>query len=149
VKGERRCSNQKEELRWDFRSGRLELAYTAHDLAQFAADLRYTGPPFRWDPERRFLLRAELDAAFFHIYGVEHNDVDYILDTFPIVRRKYEERHGEYRTKRVILEIYDEMAEAQRTGGEYRTRLDPPPADPAVAHDARRDAGGDEGAAAA
>jgi hypothetical protein len=25
-------------------------------------------PPFRWDEDRRFLLRAELDAAFFHLY---------------------------------------------------------------------------------
>jgi len=112
----------------------LELTYTARDLAPFAGDLGHAGPPFRWEPERRFLLRAELDAAFFHIYGVERDDVDYILDTFPIVRRKDEQRYGEYRTKRVILEIYDEMAEAERTGGEYATRLDPPPADPEVAH---------------
>jgi hypothetical protein len=34
------------------------------------------------------------------------------MDTFPIVRRKDEAEYGEYRTKRVILEIYDEMAEA-------------------------------------
>ena len=127
----------------------LELAYTAHDLAPFAADLGYTGPPFRWNPERRFLLRAELDAALFHIYGVEREDVDYILDTFPIVRRNDEQRHGEYRTKRVILEIYDEMAEAQSTGGAYQTRLDPPPADPSVAHGAQGDARRDEGVAAA
>jgi hypothetical protein len=115
----------------------LELTYTSWDLAPFAADLGYRGSPFRWDPERRFLLRAELDAAFFHIYGVERDDVDYILDTFPIVRRKDEQRYGEYRTKRAILEIYDELAEAQRTGGEYVTRLNPPPADPAVAHAGR------------
>jgi hypothetical protein len=127
----------------------LELTYTAHDLAPFAADLGYTGPPFRWQPERRFLLRAELDAAFFAIYGVERDDVAYILDTFPIVRSRDEQRYGEYRTKLAILEIYDEMAEAQRSGREYRTRLDPPPADPAVAHDARRDASNDEGSAAA
>jgi hypothetical protein len=42
--------------------------------------------------------------------------------------------HGRYRTKRVILEIYDAMAESTRTGKPYQTRLDPPPADPRVAH---------------
>ena len=31
------------------------------------------------------------------------------MDTFPIVRRKDEETFGEYRTKRVVLEIYDAM----------------------------------------
>ena len=34
------------------------------------------------------------------------------MDTFPIVKRKDEAAHGEYRTKRVILEIYDAMHEA-------------------------------------
>lgn len=112
----------------------LELTYTAHDLAPFARDFGYLGEPFRWDDDRRFLLRAELDAAFFHLYGIERDDVDYILDTFPIVRRKDEQRFGEYHTKRVILEVYDAMAHAAESGAEYRTRLDPPPADPSLAH---------------
>ncbi|MGC4122842.1 MAG: hypothetical protein QM765_51375 [Myxococcales bacterium] len=56
------------------------------------------------------------------------------MDTFPIVRKNDDKAHGEYRTKRVILEVYDAMAEAARTGKPYQTRLDPPPADPRVAH---------------
>ena len=56
------------------------------------------------------------------------------METFLIAKRKDEQKHGEYRTKRVILEIYDAMAEAIRTGKPYRTLLDPPPADPRVAH---------------
>jgi hypothetical protein len=112
----------------------LELTYTAWDLETFARDLGYDGPPFRWDEERRFLIRCELDAAFFHLYGISRDDADYIMDTFPIVKRKDEESFGEYRTKRVILEIYDEMAEAARTGRPYQTRLDPPPGDPRAAH---------------
>ena len=62
------------------------------------------------------------------------------MDTFPIVRRKEEEAHGEYRTKRVILEIYDEMQRAKATGEPYQTRLDPPPADPSLSHPPREDA---------
>jgi hypothetical protein len=112
----------------------LELTYTAWDLEPLAHEIGYNNPPFRWDPERRFRLRAELDAAFFHLYGLSRDDTGYILDTFPIVRKNDEKAHGEYRTKRVILEIYDAMAEATRTGRTYATRLDPPPADPRVAH---------------
>ena len=139
----------------------LELTYTAWDLEPFAQDCGWSGPPFRWDEERRFLLRCELDAAFFHLYlpaeaigawrwveGETAEDLErlkasfptprdavaYIMDTFPIVRRKDEEKHGEYRTKRVILEIYDEMAEAMRTGKPYHTRLAPPPGPPADDH---------------
>ncbi len=104
-------------------------------MQPFARDLGYDGPPFRWDPERRFLLRCELDAAYFHLYGIARDDVDYIMDTFPIVRRKDEAAHGEYRTKRVILEIYDELAKAIATGNPYQTRLNPSPADPRAAHE--------------
>ncbi len=119
----------------------IELTYTAWDLEAFAKDCGYDGPPFRWDEQRRFLLRCELDAAYFHLYGIERDDVDYIMETFPIVRRKDEKLHGEYRTKRVILEIYDEMQRAMETGVPYRTRLEPPPADPSVAHAPRERVG--------
>jgi len=43
----------------------LELTYTAYDLSSFATDLGDDGPPFQWNEERRFAMRAELDAAFF------------------------------------------------------------------------------------
>jgi hypothetical protein len=111
----------------------LELTYTAWDMAPFAEDLGdvdSTGgvnPPFIWDDERRFQLRAELDAAFFHLYGLERDEVDYIMDTFPIVRRKDEAAYGEYRTKRVILEMYDAMADSIRTGTGYQSPISPPP----------------------
>lgn len=39
-----------------------------------------------------------------------------------------EAMHGEYRTKRMILEIYDAMQQATAAGQPYQTRLDPPPA---------------------
>lgn len=106
----------------------VELTYTSHDLESFAQRLGLGGKPFIWDEGRRFWLRAELDAAFFHLYGIARDDVDYIMGTFPIVKRKDIERHGSYRTKEAILSIFDEMAEAIRTGGPYQTRLDPPPA---------------------
>ncbi|HOA84300.1 MAG TPA: hypothetical protein PKN66_10135, partial [Thermodesulfovibrio thiophilus] len=120
----------------------LELVYTAWDLKPFAEDLGYYGEPFKFDPERRFILRAELDGAFFHLYLGTHEEwkttasrelkelfptprdaVDYILEQFPIVKRKDEEKFGEYRTKRVILEIYDKMNEAIITGSEWKSEL--------------------------
>lgn len=112
----------------------LELLFTADDLQPFAHECGYDGPPFRWDEERRFLLRCELDAAYFHLYGIVRNDVDYIMETFPIVKRKNEARYGSYRTKETILQIYDAMTTAARTGQAYQTIIDPPPADMRVAH---------------
>jgi hypothetical protein len=116
----------------------IELTYTAWDLEPFARDVGYDGPPFRWDLERRFLLRCELDAAFFHLYGLSRDDTAYVMDTFPILKRRDEKtRDGKFRTKDIILEIFNEMAEAARTGKPYQTRLSPPPADPRVAHPPR------------
>ena len=129
----------------------LELTYTAWDLQPFARDLDYQGAPFVWCEERRFLMRCELDALYFHLYGIERDDVAYIMDTFPIVKRKDEAAHGEYRTKRVILEMFDQMAglpkmlapAPKEEHGKiavpdvslWVTPLDPPPADPRAAHD--------------
>ncbi len=131
----------------------LELTYTAWDLEAFAQDCGWSGPPFRWDEERRFLLRCELDAAFFHLYlGPEtewrqqpdaltqafptpHAAIAYILDSFPIVKRKDEAKfNGDYRTKRVILEIYDALAVSMQTGRPYQTMLNPAPADISCRH---------------
>ena len=111
----------------------LELTYTAWDLAGFAKDLGYDGPPFRWDEDRRALLRAELDACFFHLYGLERDEVDYVMGTFPIVERRDTERFGEYRTKRLILERYEAMAKSADVGERFTSLLDPPPNRPSMA----------------
>jgi SOS-response transcriptional repressor LexA len=126
----------------------LELTYTAWDLDPFAQDCSFDGPPFRWDEERRFQLRCELDAAFFHLYlgsdeewrrqpqslikyfPTPRDAVAYIIDTFPIVKRKDEEKFGSYRTKDTILNIYDALAESQRTGRPFVSPLNPPPGPP-------------------
>jgi len=154
----------------------LELTYTAWDLETFAQDCGYDGPPFRWDEERRFQLRCELDALFFHLYlpcndasdwqpariadgGVRdetdeelatlkshfptpRDAVAYIMETFPIVKRKdiarTEQkdadgnitREGTYITKDRILKIYDQMLEARRTRQPWQSPLDPPPGPP-------------------
>jgi hypothetical protein len=112
----------------------IELSCTTSYLFQLSELLGPSHSVFRWDEERRFLLRCELDSAFFHIYGIDRDDVSYIMDTFPIVRRKDKAAYGEYRTKHVILEIYDQMADAASKGTMYHTRLSPSPADPSVAH---------------
>jgi hypothetical protein len=112
----------------------LELTYTAWDVESFARDLGHQGTPFRWDAVRRSQLRGELDAAFFHLYGLSRDDVDYVMETFPIVRKNDEKAYGEYRTKRIILETYDALAKAVESGKQYRTPLDPLPAAIGASH---------------
>ncbi len=88
----------------------LRLTYTAHDMAPFARDLGYDGPPFTWDEEERRHLRARLDALYFHLYGLSRDDADYILGTFPIVRREDEKEFGTYRTRDLILAYMNALA---------------------------------------
>jgi hypothetical protein len=88
----------------------LELVYVASDLEAFANDCEHCGPPFKWDEERRRQLRSELDAIFFYIYGISKEDVNYILETFPILKRKEIEIYGEYRYKDMVLRNFDLFA---------------------------------------
>ncbi|UVJ40568.1 hypothetical protein [Arthrobacter sp. CJ23] len=105
----------------------IELVYTSRDLQALANDLGYGFEPFLWDDFRRKTLRAEIDAAMFHEYGVPREEVGYILDTFPIVIRKDEAEFGEFRTKRLILEAFDSMQSAIDSGIPFESTLNPPP----------------------
>ena len=99
----------------------LELTYTAHDLAPWAQDLDYDGPPYAFDPDRRAVLRAELDAWYARLYGLTRDDLRYILDpsdvmgddypseTFRVLQKNEMREFGEYRTQRLVLEAWDHI----------------------------------------
>ncbi len=75
-------------------------------------------PPGAEDPDERFHLRAQIDAIVARdVFGLTRDELACILDTFPIVRRKDEERYGEYLTKRVILEYYAAVPRDDLSGG--------------------------------
>ncbi|MEU1803015.1 DNA methyltransferase [Streptomyces sp. NPDC019937] len=92
----------------------LELVYTAYDMTPLARDLGDEGTPFRWDEERRALIRAELDAYFFHLYGINREDTDYILETFQSdsggLKNNEIAKYGTFRTKHLVLAAYDRMS---------------------------------------
>ena len=103
----------------------LELSYTSDRLAPYAEELGDLGRPFRWDPARRVLLRAELDAAFMHIYGWTRVQTEHVLDSFEKLQR-YEKRDlGEYRTRRLVLDAYDRMALAMSASAPWVSSLQP------------------------
>ncbi|OBB87562.1 restriction endonuclease [Mycobacterium colombiense] len=105
----------------------LELAYTSCRLKPYAQDLGDNGPPFHWDPERRGLLRADLDAGFLHIYGLDRDEAEHVLDSFNVIRNYEERDFGEFRTKRLVLDAYDRMTQAIANGGKgWKSLADPP-----------------------
>ena len=96
----------------------LELTYTSHSLKGWAEALGYEGEPFVFDPERRAVLRAELDARYAKLYGLNEQELTYILDpsavygpdypseSFRVLKEKEIAEFGEYRTMRMVLEAF-------------------------------------------
>ncbi|MFG1696020.1 Eco57I restriction-modification methylase domain-containing protein [Nonomuraea sp. NPDC049309] len=116
----------------------LELVYTAYDMTGLARDLGDFGEPFQWDEDRRAQIRAELDAYFFHLYGINRADADYILESFQSktggLKNNEIAKYGTYRTKNLVLAEYDRMAQAGVSltvplvdGENYVSTLTPPP----------------------
>ncbi len=97
----------------------LRLTYTAVDMRPFAADLGYEGEPFVWDEDDRRHRLARLDALFFHLYGLDRTDADYILAQFPIVREQDEKQFGRYLTRDLILAYLNAVA-----AGDLETRVE-------------------------
>ena len=54
-------------------------------------------------------LRAEIDAHVAHLYGLSRDDFAYILDTFPVLKKKEEKAFGEFMSKRKCLEECDRI----------------------------------------
>lgn len=106
----------------------LELSYTSNRLRAYAELLGDSGRPYCWVTERRRLLRADLDAAFLHMYVLARHDAEHVLDSFTKIRRREQGDFGEYRTKRLVLEAYDRMAKAIANGGKGWQPLADPPA---------------------
>jgi hypothetical protein len=115
----------------------LELTHTAHDMQAWADDLLAAMPsadprppeqhgtplpPFPWNPERRAQLRAELDAYYARLYGLTRDELRYILDpadvmgedypseTFRVLKKNEIQEFGEYRTQRLVLDAWDQLA---------------------------------------
>jgi hypothetical protein len=129
----------------------IELSATADDMSPFSRDLwpEGDGAVFCYDPERRFEIRCELDAAFFHLYLGTADDwrakaspellkslptprdaVAYIMETFPIVKKKDIAAHGVYRTKERILALYDQLQSCLASNTPFVSALTPPPGPP-------------------
>ncbi len=92
----------------------LKLSITSRKMAvTFGYELNC------WDIEQRAILRAELDALFARLYGLNREELMYILDpesvmgdgypsqTFTGLKNKELREYGEYRTMRLVLEAWD------------------------------------------
>lgn len=122
-------------MQWQIVKRVAELSYFNHDLDGWAeelwaemndeqrAELPQLGDkqPWIFNPDRRAVLQAELDAIFAHLYGLNTEDLRYILDpedicgagcineTFRVLKDNEIRQFGEYRTKRLVLDAWKRL----------------------------------------
>ena len=118
-----------DKLKWEIAKRVIELTYFNHDMDAWAEELWEemtdeqrnempnigTKEPFIFDPDRRAVLQAELDAIVAHLYGLTTDELRYILDpedicgpgcineTFRVLKERELREYGEYRTRRLVL----------------------------------------------
>ena len=63
-----------------------------------------------WKPDDRAQLQAELDAAYFHLYGLTRDDAQYVLSTFTGAQRRDAAETGTFRTAELVLTAYDNLS---------------------------------------
>jgi hypothetical protein len=98
----------------------VQLTYTSIDMRPWALELGFECEPFRFDPEARAVLQAELDAFYAKLYGLSKQELQFVLDpesirpgypaeTFAVLKRSDVRLYGEYRTRRLVLEAWDRL----------------------------------------
>ena len=117
-----------------------ELVCSAMDVSPFLGDIwesEFGEPPdcgFGWDPNKRSIIRAELDAYYAHLYGLTREELRYMLDpkavfgeafpseTFRVLKEKETKEFGEYRTQRLVLGSFDDLSRSERFGAAVSSR---------------------------
>ncbi len=98
----------------------LKLTCTAEDMIPLAQACDFKGSRgdgvHIWKETERTEIRAELDAAYFHLYGIERADAEYMLSTFTNTGLAPQDEHGAQRflwnsgsTGQMVLEALDRL----------------------------------------
>ncbi|HSW46140.1 MAG TPA: DNA methyltransferase [Phycisphaerae bacterium] len=87
----------------------LKLTCTADDMLPLAEAAGFRPGVCRWKENERAEIRAELDAAFFILYGLSRDEIEYALSTFQGVAQEDEREGGRGQTRQLIREALDRL----------------------------------------
>ncbi len=87
----------------------LKLTCTSNDMKPLAQSCGFDPPVHKWNPAERLDLMAQLDAAYFLLYGIDRDDIEYILSTFAGIRKDREGAFAGSTTYDKILHHYDQF----------------------------------------
>jgi hypothetical protein len=92
----------------------LKLTCTSNDMIPLAEATGFEPKVHKWKDNDRAQLMAELDAAYFILYGIERDDVLYILSTFQGLAKEGQSLFDN-ETVKLILSCYDEYKTGKGT----------------------------------
>ena len=87
----------------------LKLTCTSNDMIPLAKATGFKPLVHKWKTAERIKLKAELDAAYFLLYGIQREDVEYILSTFSGARKDEEVLFSRGSEFDQVLTYYDEL----------------------------------------
>ncbi|MEI7837399.1 MAG: hypothetical protein WCK05_13450 [Planctomycetota bacterium] len=90
----------------------LKLTCTSNDMIPLAQAAVIDPPVHKWKPDERADLQAQLDAAYFLLYGLDRADVEYILSTFSASGDQGGPLVGTGTALTRILDHYDRLRES-------------------------------------
>ena len=129
-----------EAIKWQLVKRVAELTYFNHDMDYFAKELSeqlseeqnaalggrlVKQEPWVFNVARRAQVQAEIDALVAKLYGLNDEEVRYILDpedvigtgcineTFRVLKESELRDLGEYRTKRLVLEAWNKLKQGK------------------------------------
>jgi hypothetical protein len=88
----------------------LQLTCTADDMRPLADATGFVGSVHKWKVDERAHLIAELDAAYFLLYGVTREELEYILSTFSGAGDPDQSTPSMFRMDNLILDAYDRLS---------------------------------------
>jgi hypothetical protein len=83
---------------------KVEFAYYGNMWDKSTMIQGKTDTANRFDIGDREQLRAEIDAIVAHLYGLNRDEMSFILDTFTALSNAETREFGEFRSKRMVLE---------------------------------------------
>ena len=92
----------------------LKLTCTSNDMLPLAEAAGFKPKVHKWKTADRAKLMAQLDAAYFLLYDIERDDVEYILSTFAGLRKEGKTLLDSSSTTSQILKYYDQFREKSR-----------------------------------
>lgn len=88
----------------------LRLTCTSDDMRPLAGAAGFEPGVVKWKEAERADLRADLDAAYFRLYGIPDDDAEYILGTFQAIREEDKAHGGVGPTRRRVRDALERLS---------------------------------------